>query len=111
MVATATQRTATNLTATAPPTASANQNFTINGTLSTDTTGIVDANITLQRSVDNATWTTLTTSTTNGTAWYAFSRNESAAGTYYYRTGYAGNSTYANATSNVVKVTVKILAA
>ena len=110
-VATATQRTATNLTATAPPTASANQNFTINGTPSTDTTGIVDANITLQRSVDNATWTTLTTSTTNGTAWYAFSRNESAAGTYYYRTGYAGNSTYANATSNVVKVTVKILAA
>ncbi|MGA9079166.1 MAG: Ig-like domain-containing protein, partial [Halobacteriota archaeon] len=90
-------------------TAYVNQNFTINGTLRTDTTGIADGNITLQRFTNNATWTNVTppmANTTNGTGGYAFSRNESAAGTYYYRTAYDENATYTTATSNVVNVTV-----
>ena len=37
---------------------------------------------------------------------YQFSKNESAAGTYYYRTAYDGNATYANATSSSVSVNV-----
>jgi len=98
---------ATNLSATAPQTASFNQNFTINGTLSSGTSGITDANITLQRSADNATWNNVTTTTTDATGNYQFSRNESAAGTYYYSTDYDGNDSYANATSNVVSVRVQ----
>ena len=37
---------------------------------------------------------------------YQFINNESAAGTYYYRTAYDGNDSYANATSNTVNVAV-----
>ena len=40
----------------------------------------------------------------NGTC--QFSNNESAAGTYYYRTTYDGNTPHANAASNVVNVSV-----
>jgi hypothetical protein len=83
-----------------------NQNFIINGTLRTDTTGIAGANIALQRSVDNATWNNVTTTASDATGNYQFSKNESAAGTYYYRTAYDGNATYANATSSSVSVNV-----
>ena len=85
-------------------TAHVNQGYIINGTLRTDTTGIAGANITLQRSVDNATWNNVTTTATDATGNYQFSRNESAVGTYYYRTAYDGNATYANATSSSVSV-------
>jgi 5-hydroxyisourate hydrolase-like protein (transthyretin family) len=86
-------------------------NFTINGTLLNDTSGpIPNANITLQNSTDNVTWTNATTvapTTTNAAGFYQFSNNESVAGLYYYRTTYAGYSSYdLNATSNVVNVTV-----
>ena len=97
------------LTATASPaTATVNHNFRINGTLSASTGGIGNANITLQRSTDNATWNNLATNVTSATGNYQFSKNESAAGTYYYRTAYDGNATYAKATSNVVSVTVTV---
>jgi len=96
----------TTLTATALATASVTKNFTINGTLSAGTTGIADATITLQRSTDSSTWSNVTTNQTNASGDYQFSQNESAAGIYYYRTAYDGNDTYANATSNVVTVTV-----
>jgi hypothetical protein len=96
----------TTLTIKAPSSASTNQNFTINGTLDASTGGIANAIITLRRSTDNVTFTNVSTNVTNTTGGYAFSKNESAAGTYYYRTTYAGNATYANATSNVVKVSV-----
>ena len=96
----------TTLNAAAPSTASVNQNFTINGTLSADTTAIANANITLQRSVDNATWNNVTTNVTDANGSYQFINNESAAGTYYYRTAYDGNDSYANATSNTVNVAV-----
>ncbi len=92
----------------ATATVNVNQNFIINGSLRTDTTGIAGANITLQRSVDNVTWNNVTTTATYATGNYQFSKNESAAGTYYYRTAYDGNATYANATSNVVNVQIKI---
>jgi outer membrane protein assembly factor BamB len=96
----------TTLTATAPSTASVNQNFTINGTLSGSTFALAGATLTLQRSTDNVTFTNVSMNVTNTTGGYAFSKNESAAGTYYYRAAYAGNDTYTNATSNVVKVSV-----
>ena len=96
----------TALNATAPATVYVNQNFIINGTMRTGTTGIAGANITLQRSVDNATWNNVTTTATYATGNYQFSKNESAAGTYYYRTAYDGNATYANATSSSVSVNV-----
>jgi C1A family cysteine protease len=95
------------LTATASPTTvTVNQNFTINGTLRNGTTGIANATITLQRSTNNATWSNVTTNVTDATGTYQFSNNESAAGTYYYRTAYDGNATYTTATSNTVNVNV-----
>jgi hypothetical protein len=77
--ATATQRMTTNLTATAPPTASINQTFTINGSLRNGTTGIADATVTLQPSTNNATWKNVTTTATDTSGNYQFSNNESAA--------------------------------
>ena len=99
-------KTPTALTVSAPSTASVNQNFTANGTLSASALGIGNATITLQRSTNNAAWTNVTTNVTNATGGYQFSNNESAAATYYYRTTYAGNATYTNATSNTVSVNV-----
>jgi hypothetical protein len=97
--------TPTTLTISAPSTASVNHNFTINGTLSAGTTGIGSRTITLQRSTNNAPFANNTTNVSGG---YQFSKNETTAGTYDYRTAYAGNATLTNATSNVVKVIVKI---
>lgn len=94
------------ITLVGPETATATKNFTINGTLSVGTTGIADATITLQRSIDNAIWSNVTTNQTNSTGGYQFSKNDSAAGTYYYRTAYDGNDTYGNTTSGVVEITV-----
>jgi hypothetical protein len=95
------------LTASASPTtATVNQNFTINGTLSVGTAGIGSQTITLQNSTDNATWNNVTTTVTDANGNYQFGDNESVANTYYYRTAYNGNATYTNATSNVVSVNV-----
>ena len=94
------------LTISAPATAVVTKNFTINGTLSVGTAGIDSQNITMQRSTDNATWANVTTTKTGADGRYQFSKNESATGTYYYRTAYGGNDTYTNAKSNVVNVPV-----
>jgi hypothetical protein len=83
-----------------------NKQFSINGTLSAGTTSLAGATITLQRSTNNATWNNVTNTATNGAGQYQFSRSESTAHAYYYRTSYDGNATYANATSNVVSVKV-----
>jgi glucose dehydrogenase len=97
----------TSITAAASTTVVAvNKQFTINGTLSGSTFALAAATITLQRSTDNKTWNNVTTNVTNAMGSYQFSKNESAAGTYYYRTAYDGNASYNNATSNVVKVSV-----
>jgi hypothetical protein len=97
------------LTVTAPLAVVVNQNFTVSGTLSAGMADIAHATITLQRSTNNATWTNVTTTVTNANGNYQFSKNESAVGTYFYRTTYAGNDTYGNATSNAVNVTVSMV--
>ena len=100
--------TPTPLTATvSTTTAHVNQNFTINGTLNA-TDPIPGATITLQNSTNNATWNNVTPTATDANGTYQFNGNESAAGTYYYRTAYAGNATYTNATSNTVSVNVTV---
>jgi 5-hydroxyisourate hydrolase-like protein (transthyretin family) len=96
----------TTLKASAPTTANATQNFTVNGTLNaTGGTSIAGATIQLQKNV-SGTWMNVTNATTNVSGGYQFSTNESTVGTYLYQTTYAGNSSYANATSNVVSVNV-----
>ena len=98
----------TSITAAASTTVVAvNKPFTINGTLSGSTTGTAGATIQLQRNV-SGTWQNLTGkwNTTTSTGAYSISTSEPAAGTYQYRTYYAGNATSTNATSNVVKVNV-----
>jgi hypothetical protein len=92
------QRTHVTLSATTP--------FTINGTLKTaDDTPIAGATITLQNPTNTTSWNNVTTNVTDANGTYEFSNNESAVGTYFYRTAYDGNATYANSTSNVVSVT------
>jgi hypothetical protein len=88
---------------TTPPTV--NQNFTITGRLVNGSTILTNQNVTLQRSTNNATWANVATKKTNETGWYTFSKNESAAGTYYYRTT-TRNDTIGIMTSNVVTVTI-----
>jgi hypothetical protein len=108
VVTATTTLTLTTLTATvSKTTAASNETFTVIGRLTTNGSGISYKAITLERSTDNVTFTPIATiSPSPSSSYYGFSRNESAAGPYYYRTTYPGTSTYANATSNVVKVTV-----
>jgi hypothetical protein len=89
-----------------------NEPFTINGTLiapgcGTFVTPIAGASIQLQQNV-SGTWQNVTgaTNTTNATGAYGISTSEPAVGTYHYQTIFAGLPFYANATSNVVTVTV-----
>jgi 5-hydroxyisourate hydrolase-like protein (transthyretin family) len=98
----------TQLTVAAPASATAGTSFTINGTLNTTSgTGIAGATIQLQKNV-SGTWQTVTgkTNTTTSTGAYRISTSEPTASTYQYRTTYAGNATYKNATSNVVSVNI-----
>jgi hypothetical protein len=68
--------------------------------------GIANATITLQSSTDNATWSNVGTNVTSATSTYTFNQSEPTLNTYYFRTIYAGNTTWGNATSNVVAVAV-----
>jgi 5-hydroxyisourate hydrolase-like protein (transthyretin family) len=99
----------TRLSAVATPTTiNASVPFTINGTLN-DTSGpISGATIQLQKNV-SGTWQNVAgkTNTTTSTGAYRISTSEPTAGAYQYRTIYAGNVTYTNATSNVVSVNVQ----
>jgi hypothetical protein len=82
-----------------------NQSFTVSGTITADGIELGNRSVTFQRSLDNKAFTAVTTGPTNATCWYSFGRRETSAGTYYYRTTDAGNSTLTNATSNVANVT------
>lgn len=57
----------------------------------------------------SGTWTNMTgkTNVTSATGAYNITKGDALAGTYQYRTIYAGSAIYTNATSNVVSVTVK----
>jgi len=83
-----------------------NKHFTINGTLRGSTFGVAGATIALQRSTNNVTWLNVTTTTTNGSGHYQFSRSESTGRIYYYRAAYDGSAAYASATSTAVSVIV-----
>ena len=97
----------TNLTVSFSTAYANGQNFTIIGTLN-DTNGnpIAGATIQLQQNV-SGTWTDLSgkTNTTQSDGSYAISTGEQAvASSYEYRTTFAGNATYASATSNAVGI-------
>jgi 5-hydroxyisourate hydrolase-like protein (transthyretin family) len=99
---------ATALTIAAPASALTKQNFTVNGTLNTtDGTPVAGATIKLQKNMSGA-WTDVTgkTNTTTSTGAYSISTSEPTAYTDQYRTTYAGNATYTNATSSSVSVKV-----
>jgi outer membrane protein assembly factor BamB len=98
----------TALTISAPSFAAINKPFTINGTLNTAVgIPVAGATIQLQKNV-SGTWThvAVKANTTTSTGAYSISTSEPTTGTYQYRTIYAGNATYTNTTSNVVKVSV-----
>jgi len=90
-----------------PTTATVNQNFTINGTLSVGTGGHRPVKPSPSRnSTDNATWNNVTTTVTDANGNTSSVTMSRLPNTYYYRTAYNGNATYTNATSNVVSVNV-----
>jgi len=92
---------------TAPTTVYTNQKFNVTGALKANGAWFRWNFITLQRSTNNIKWNTVTTFPNSGSTTYKFTTTETTAGTVYYRTTYAGDATHLNATSNVVKVTVK----
>jgi outer membrane protein assembly factor BamB len=96
------------LTVSAPSVAAINKPFTLSGTLkTTDGTPIAGATIQLQKNV-SGTWTDVAgkTDITALTGAYSISTSEPTVGTSQYKTVYAGNATYGNATSPVVSVKV-----
>src|SRR5665647_2502612 len=97
----------TTITAASTTTPAVNQNFTLNGTLKAGTTPIAGATIQLQKNISGA-WTNVAgkTNKTQSGGTYNITTSEPTAATYQYRTTYAGTSTYASATSNVVNVTI-----
>jgi len=89
-----------------------NQLFTINGTLRDSNGGIAGATITLQESrteTNPRQYQNVDVVVTNANGEYSFSVTELTAGMYVYRTTYAGNTTYAPATSNDWPVQVNVL--
>lgn len=90
----------TALTATAPATVNATENFTLSGQLSVNTTtnhqGIGGAMLTLYRYNGTAWVKTGLTNTTDASGGYAFTTNDSVPGSHRYEVKYAGNATYAS---------------
>jgi hypothetical protein len=97
-------RSSSALTISAPSSAKVNQPFTLSGTLTANGAALTKQTVSLQR-LSGTTWTTLASQTaTIGT--YSFSRTETTATTYQYRTVYAGAAPYASSISPTVTVTV-----
>ena len=101
---------ATQLTIAAnPSTVALGQTFTIYGSLTTtNASPMTGETIQLQKYI-NSTWTDVigVTDTTSTGGSYSFSTSEGTAGSYEYRTNYAGNITYAGNYSIPVVVNVK----
>ena len=98
-----TDKASTALTISAPSSAQVKQSFLITGQLTANRALSTKCVVLLQRLSRN-TWTTITSQTITGT--YSFSRTETAANTYQYRTIYAGNAPYVSAISPTATVTV-----
>ena len=98
----------THLTITSSATPAAGQPTTLSGTLTQGSTPRRSAKVDLQISTDKTHWELASNiaATTNAKGAYTFSKSLPA-GIYYFRATYAGNATYAKATSNVVTITVK----
>ena len=91
------------LTISAPSSAQVNQPFSITGKLTANGAVLTKQTVSLQRL--STTWITVASQTaTTGT--YSFSRTETTAATYQYRTTYAGSAFHVSATSPTITVTV-----
>jgi 5-hydroxyisourate hydrolase-like protein (transthyretin family) len=90
----------------APSSAQVKQSFSITGTLTANGAPLTKQTVSLQR-LSGKTWIALTSTQTATTGSYSFSRTETTANTYQYRTTYAGSTSYASATSSTAAVTVK----
>ena len=100
----------TSLTISAPSTATTNTAYNITGVLTDTTTSspVASASIQLQKNVSSV-WTNVdTAATTNSGGTYSITDTETAAGTYQFRTTYAGVSSKAPATSSTASVVVSV---
>jgi hypothetical protein len=93
----------TAITISAPPSAQVKQSFTITGKLTANGASFTKSTVSLQR-LSGSTWTTIASQTVTGTC--SFSRTETTANTYKYRTTYAGSAPYVSSTSPTATVTV-----
>jgi hypothetical protein len=86
------------------------QPFFLNGSLTSGGTGIPNAPVNLQYSLDQKTWSTASAPTTtgNGTPFangsYTFSGSVAGKGLYYFRSVYGGNVTYLGSTSSITTI-------
>src|SRR5271157_5341354 len=101
-------KTSTALTISAPSSARVKQSFSITSKLTANGARLSKSIVYLQRFNGN-TWATLASQVaTTGT--YFFSRTETTASTYQYRTTYTGSTSCASATSPTATVNVKLTA-
>jgi len=92
----------TALTISAPSSTQVKQSFSISGQLTANGASFTGT-VSLQR-LSGTTWTAIASQTVSGT--YSFSRTESTAAAYQYRTTYTGSAPYVSSTSPTATVTV-----
>ncbi|MGA3199372.1 MAG: Ig-like domain repeat protein [Halobacteriota archaeon] len=83
------------------------QQFTLYGALTSGGTGIRNAPVNLQYSLDQKTWSPAsapTTTANNTTGAYAFYGSVAGKGLYYFRSVYGGNVTYLGSTSSITTI-------
>ena len=82
---------------------------TISGTLTDTISGnaLLSKAITIQRSSDQVTWTTIGTATTNSAGSYTFQTSFSTSGVVYLRATFGGDQFQQTATSSIVSVRVR----
>ncbi|MCM1564474.1 MAG: hypothetical protein NC238_00700 [Dehalobacter sp.] len=97
----------TALTINTPTNVYSKQAFAITGKLIAGAgTGVSDMSITIQKSTNGKTWTTVGNSVTDADGYYTVSTSEGTSGVYLYRASFAGNKLYKAVTSARVKVAV-----
>ncbi|MGZ7168887.1 MAG: lectin like domain-containing protein [Halobacteriota archaeon] len=99
-------KTTTQLTIGTAGSTTVGQPFAVKGALKANSSTLSDQNVTLGRSSDGTSWSSVGTNGTNASGGYQFALTESSKGAFHYRSSFSGDGSYTNATSAVLNVSV-----